>query len=70
MAVIKWDNLCLRAREFNDMVGNLAVNPISGLCVTMDQHKCEVGFWGSRVEDIYGNMLEMNVKYLQLLWYD
>ena len=70
MAVIKWDNLCLRAREFNDMVGNLAVNPISGLCVTVDQHECEVGLWGSSMEDIYGNLLNMNIKYLQLLWYD
>ena len=68
VAAIKGGNLCARAREFSDMVGNMAVNPFSGLCFTVDQHECEVGLWGSRIEDIYGNLLNMNIKYLELMW--
>ena len=70
MAVIKGDNLCSRAREFNDMAGKLAVNPYNGLSLTVHRHKCKASIRKSKMEDIYGNLLKMNVKYFELLWFD
>ena len=71
LVFISGENPCSRAAELNDLLGSFSttVIPFNGISITIDPHVCDIHLGQRRIDEIYGNMMQlMDVKYLHFKW--
>ena len=69
VAVIAGEKPFADATELNGMFGSSsALNTVNGISITIEPHECDISHRERTIHQVYGNLLQLPLKYLTFKW--